>query len=456
MKNLIKYSAFSITALLCSANVSATEIYKQNYIDAIKQTDLFSNLSTDRFANALAHEYKSLAIHRYNIANDKISANHFAKKSFFAHNGERVTPDNVYKINLPANSIVEASNYYEDLRHLLTSELTNKYPELMAEAQVKFDCYTNSEAKNLGHAQSSNCLNRFLKARKYLFEKLEEIKGCCCKNKEQKKETKKTQQRKPFDGQYIAIPKWPNLPILKNNPPIPNNNQEKDYSKDITELKLSLVQIKNLINKINKAQPASTTDTPTLAGTDNATKEDIEKLKNAIDNLSNEIGKLKNQNPNFNDLDSLQDELNKLNDKIDSLDTKCDEKQEPIFNEINEDDEIETEVFDKPSELLPYEIYFDWDKSDIDYKFIPQIKDIAEKALSSKETIIIQGHTDSSGTPEHNKELSYKRAENVGKIIMSYGIPKENITLQGVGSTDPKIKTKDGVQQPENRRVVIK
>ena len=92
----------------------------------------------------------------------------------------------------------------------------------------------------------------------------------------------------------------------------------------------------------------------------------------------------------------------------------------------------------------------------MDYKFLPQLKDISEKALSSKEIIIIQGHTDTSGTKEHNQKLSTERAENVGKIITSYGIPKEKIIIQGLGSEDQKIPTKDGVKKPENRRVVIK
>ena len=39
---------------------------------------------------------------------------------------------------------------------------------------------------------------------------------------------------------------------------------------------------------------------------------------------------------------------------------------------------------------------------------------------------------------------------------MSYGVPREKIILQGVGSTEPKVKTKVGEKNAENRRVVIK
>ena len=169
-----------------------------------------------------------------------------------------------------------------------------------------------------------------------------------------------------------------------------------------------------------------------------------------------------NGNENFNE---LKNQLSSLEDAVSNIDccsvdeVEDDEEEieeEPIFKKVDEDEVVEIEITDKPSDLLPFELFFDWNKADVDYKFIPQIKDIAEKALKSKEIIVIQGHTDTSGTPEYNKVLSQKRAENVGKIVMNYGIPREKIVLQGVGATDPKIPTKDGVKKPENRRVVIK
>ena len=126
------------------------------------------------------------------------------------------------------------------------------------------------------------------------------------------------------------------------------------------------------------------------------------------------------------------------------------------YNQMNQDDYMEEEIFDEPSSLLPYEVFFDWDKDNVDYKFLPQLKDIVNKALSSKETIIIQGHTDTSGDENYNKDLSNRRALAVAKIIESLGIPSSKITIQAMGSTDPKIPTEIGVKKPENRRVVIK
>ena len=189
----------------------------------------------------------------------------------------------------------------------------------------------------------------------------------------------------------------------------------------------------------------------------------IERLKSEIAKLEQKLHSIENNgNENFNE---LKNQLSSLEDAVSNIDccsvdeVEDDEEEieeEPIFKKVDEDEMVEIEITDKPSDLLPFELFFDWNKADVDYKFIPQIKDIAEKALKSKEIIVIQGHTDTSGTPEYNKVLSQKRAENVGKIVMNYGIPREKIVLQGVGATDPKIPTKDGVKKPENRRVVIK
>jgi outer membrane protein OmpA-like peptidoglycan-associated protein len=128
---------------------------------------------------------------------------------------------------------------------------------------------------------------------------------------------------------------------------------------------------------------------------------------------------------------------------------------EPEYTFVAPDEYIEGEIFDRPSDLLPFEIFFDWDKDNVDYKFLPQIRDITEKALSSKESIIIRGHTDTSGTKAHNLELSRRRALNVAKALENNGIDNDKIIIEAMGETDLKVQTPSGVKKPENRRAVI-
>jgi len=74
-----------------------------------------------------------------------------------------------------------------------------------------------------------------------------------------------------------------------------------------------------------------------------------------------------------------------------------------------------------------------------------------------KATFTIEGHTDSTGTPEYNQTLSEKRAESVKLWLVQFmGIAPERIQTIGYGSTKlivPADKSVD--EQQPNRRVEI-
>lgn len=70
--------------------------------------------------------------------------------------------------------------------------------------------------------------------------------------------------------------------------------------------------------------------------------------------------------------------------------------------------------------------------------------------------VIIEGHTDSTGTDEYNEWLSYKRATAVaGRMVDKYGVPPEQIQMRGMGETQPvgDNETEEGRQM--NRRVIL-
>ncbi len=67
----------------------------------------------------------------------------------------------------------------------------------------------------------------------------------------------------------------------------------------------------------------------------------------------------------------------------------------------------------------------------------------------------IEGHTDDTGTREHNLELSQKRADSVMEYLLDEGIPEGNLTAVGYGPDKPIADnaTKEG--KSKNRRVVF-
>jgi outer membrane protein OmpA-like peptidoglycan-associated protein len=68
----------------------------------------------------------------------------------------------------------------------------------------------------------------------------------------------------------------------------------------------------------------------------------------------------------------------------------------------------------------------------------------------------VSGHTDSSGKPEHNKELSGKRAAVIAKELVAKGIPANEIVSVGMGAERPLV-TPDNTEakKRKNRRYEI-
>ncbi|MFH0782126.1 MAG: OmpA family protein [Pseudomonadota bacterium] len=75
---------------------------------------------------------------------------------------------------------------------------------------------------------------------------------------------------------------------------------------------------------------------------------------------------------------------------------------------------------------------------------------------NSSGTVIIEGHSDSLGIENYNKELSVRRAVNVGRILRQQGvISQHKLTIKGNGISNPigSNTTREG--RYANRRTVI-
>lgn len=68
----------------------------------------------------------------------------------------------------------------------------------------------------------------------------------------------------------------------------------------------------------------------------------------------------------------------------------------------------------------------------------------------------VSGHTDSSGKPEHNKELSGKRAAVIVKELVARGIPANEIISVGMAAERPVVTPDDTpAKKAKNRRYEI-
>jgi OOP family OmpA-OmpF porin len=67
----------------------------------------------------------------------------------------------------------------------------------------------------------------------------------------------------------------------------------------------------------------------------------------------------------------------------------------------------------------------------------------------------IEGHTDLSGSPQHNQALSERRAEAVKSYLVAHGIAADRLSTVGYGSSRPLTTDPSPSAQAMNRRVTL-
>lgn len=101
-------------------------------------------------------------------------------------------------------------------------------------------------------------------------------------------------------------------------------------------------------------------------------------------------------------------------------------------------------------------INFDLDKATLRPDATPVIDEIAKLLVNDQALrLSIDGHTDSTGTAERNRELSLQRAESVRAALVAKGIHADRLSAQGFGSDRPLEVETDDATRARNRRVEL-
>jgi len=69
--------------------------------------------------------------------------------------------------------------------------------------------------------------------------------------------------------------------------------------------------------------------------------------------------------------------------------------------------------------------------------------------------ILIEGHTDDTGTPEYNMELSRKRAYSVSEYLQAKGVAASRMNVKWYGESQPKVPNTTDANRTMNRRVEV-
>lgn len=105
---------------------------------------------------------------------------------------------------------------------------------------------------------------------------------------------------------------------------------------------------------------------------------------------------------------------------------------------------------------FPSGILFQVNSAELQTDAQTNIDKLAQILNKYKDTnVLIEGHTDSTGTAEYNQALSERRAASVAQYAENKGVDPSRVTTKGYGETQPAApnSTVDGRQK--NRRVEV-
>jgi outer membrane protein OmpA-like peptidoglycan-associated protein len=105
---------------------------------------------------------------------------------------------------------------------------------------------------------------------------------------------------------------------------------------------------------------------------------------------------------------------------------------------------------------LPGSVYFDTGRADVKRGAAERVARIGEALAGAPERkLIVEGHTDSTGSTATNEKLSALRAEAVKAILVAHGVSPDRIETHGYAATKPVASNATPAGRSENRRVEL-
>ena len=107
--------------------------------------------------------------------------------------------------------------------------------------------------------------------------------------------------------------------------------------------------------------------------------------------------------------------------------------------------------------IMPGNITFKTDSADINSSFYPVLNSVARVLNKySNSTVMVSGHTDSTGSADYNLKLSRERAGSVAAYLQGQGVTQSRFEVMGLGSSNPIASNSTVDGRALNRRVEIK
>ncbi len=102
------------------------------------------------------------------------------------------------------------------------------------------------------------------------------------------------------------------------------------------------------------------------------------------------------------------------------------------------------------------DVLFELNKSDLKAGSARNLLPLADVLKErTDQTVIIEGHTDSTGTHAYNMTLSEARAQSVAQYLMAQGVDRNRLTIKGLGPDFPVADNASNEGRQRNRRVEV-
>ncbi|MDT0604034.1 OmpA family protein [Thalassotalea castellviae] len=106
--------------------------------------------------------------------------------------------------------------------------------------------------------------------------------------------------------------------------------------------------------------------------------------------------------------------------------------------------------------VMPANITFATDQSYITAGFHQTLNDIAKVLIKFDKTLLsIEGHTDSTGSEQHNQLLSTQRAKSVQQYLITKSVEESRLKVTGYGENMPIADNNTASNRALNRRVEV-
>lgn len=102
------------------------------------------------------------------------------------------------------------------------------------------------------------------------------------------------------------------------------------------------------------------------------------------------------------------------------------------------------------------DVLFDVDSARLDGSSRASLDQMAGVINEYRKTaVVVQGHTDATGSEEHNQGLSERRAGAVRNVLIGNGVEPSRVTALGYGETSPRASNDTPSGRQLNRRVDV-